>query len=1299
MTLYRRLMLMLGLFLGAVLLITLYAGDTYLRRTAEEQLLDGAERVRSVLMATRRVYHHQFIDSGLPLNGQTIGFLPAHAMNRISKDLPNWDKSGFSFNNVSDRPRNKSNLADTVEMSALAFFRANPSAQRRVSQYRDAQGHTFLHYARPIWVESYCLQCHGARAQAPESIRDRYDNAYDYKVGDLRGILSIKIPADQLESRIHSAFLSLFAGTLVLLGSLGVALAWLTLRHLSEPIATLEQSLSEVAAGHLDQRLQAMPSEFRRVAMRFNDLAESLTTEKAQHASSEERFQRLFQDAPLPLRLTSPDSTRILALNNRFIEVFGYTAEELPDIEAWWRLAYPDAEIRSEAQARWRAVTNSEGGAIEAGEYHITCKDHQVKVMQISAIRLDDGLLSAFFDVTERNRDAEALARGEIALNEAQRLGHVGSWTWDIKTDRPTWTEELFRIFGRDPSLGAVGISEVEHYFSPESWPRMAKALEAAISEGTAYAVEAELIRDDGTRRWVVARGEALRAHDGTIVELRGILQDITEIRLAERALRQSEERLRFFIEYAPASLAMFDRDMRYLAVSRRWLDDFHLAGRDIIGQSHYELFPKTEERIKLVHRRALTGEVVKIDEDRLERLDGSYLWQRWESRPWFTEDDAVGGIVIFSEDITEWKATQDRLREIQEAGIEESRKAHLAALNLMEDALAARRRAESTIDALRASELRLRMAQGAAMSGTWEWNIVNGQNYWSDEVFGLYGLRPGECEPSRDAWLASIRPEDRGMVVDAIDAAVAQHGEINAEWRVNLPNGRERWLMSRGQPRFDHTGQLTTYLGIVMDITERVRTEQALRESEKRFHDIVAASADWVWEVDVECRYTYVSESVIDLLGYAPEELLGKTPFDFMPEGEAERVRVAFEAIIARREPFRDLDNINLHKDGTTRHVQTNGMPIFDARGDLTGYRGLDRDVSEQKRAELALRESERRLLLAQEGAHVGLWDLDLRTNQVYWSPECERLYGVPHGGLRDNNEWRAMVHPDDLDRVDRITRGPLGCGEAFEVEYRLRRPTGEIIWLVSKGSAQCDENGVIAHMFGINLNITERKRAEEQLRKLSLAVEQSPASVVITNLRGEAEYVNEAFVQTSGYTPDEIIGNNQRLLHSGLTPKSTYEAMWRSLDQGMPWKGEFINKRKDGRLYTELAIISPIRQPNGQVSHYLALKEDISEKKKLARELDQYRHHLEDLVTRRTAELEAARIQADAANSAKSAFLANMSHEIRTPMNAILGLTHLLRRDGVNPHQSERLEKIDAATQHLQAIINDILDLSKIE
>jgi PAS domain S-box-containing protein len=240
-------------------------------------------------------------------------------------------------------------------------------------------------------------------------------------------------------------------------------------------------------------------------------------------------------------------------------------------------------------------------------------------------------------------------------------------------------------------------------------------------------------------------------------------------------------------------------------------------------------------------------------------------------------------------------------------------------------------------------------------------------------------------------------------------------------------------------------------------------------------------------------------------------------------------------------------------------------------------------------------------------------------------------------------------------------------------------------------------DENPPVYVAFA--RDIDDRLRMESELLKLAQAVEQSPGSIIITNLKAEIEYVNEAFLEATGYSRREVIGKNPSILHSGNTPPETFRSLWSALSRGQAWQGEFFNQDKHGREYIEHAIIAPIRNPNGKVTHYVAVNDDITEKKQLTRELDAHRHHLEDLVAERTIQLAEAREKAETANRAKSVFLANMSHEIRTPMNAIIGLTHLLQRDKPRQDQAVRLTKIESSAGHLLAIINDILDLSKIE
>lgn len=207
------------------------------------------------------------------------------------------------------------------------------------------------------------------------------------------------------------------------------------------------------------------------------------------------------------------------------------------------------------------------------------------------------------------------------------------------------------------------------------------------------------------------------------------------------------------------------------------------------------------------------------------------------------------------------------------------------------------------------------------------------------------------------------------------------------------------------------------------------------------------------------------------------------------------------------------------------------------------------------------------------------------------------------------------------------------------------------------------------------------QRKQAEEELRKLFRAVENSHNTIVITDLEGTIEYANPAFTTATGYSIEEVIGKNPRFLKSGLQDESVYSDLWDYLKHGKVWKGELCNKRKDGTLYWESATISPIKDNNGHTTHFVAVKDDITLQK-------QYKERLHR-----------AKDAAEAASNAKSDFLANMSHEIRTPMNAIIGRTRLALGGKLDPAMKSHLDMISNSADNLLALINDILDFSKIE
>ena len=264
-----------GLVIVGIMALDLFMGYRNIQAEVQEQVDRQARIVQALLMATRRVYHQQFLASGIALNAHTVGFLPAHALGRISAEFPNWLKTGLRFNNVTDKPRNPGNQADATELAAMDWFRTHPDAPDHVTETRETSGESFYHFTAPLWIEPYCLQCHGAREAAPPSIRDGYAQAYDYKVGDLRGVMSIKVPMTELQAQAMSHFAQQLGmrllGYLVLLLLLGSMMQRLVVRRL----AKLEVGTERLQQGDLTTRVALTGNdELTRLAQGFNRMAQ-----------------------------------------------------------------------------------------------------------------------------------------------------------------------------------------------------------------------------------------------------------------------------------------------------------------------------------------------------------------------------------------------------------------------------------------------------------------------------------------------------------------------------------------------------------------------------------------------------------------------------------------------------------------------------------------------------------------------------------------------------------------------------------------------------------------------------------------------------------------------------------------------------------------------------------------------------------------------------------------------------------------------------------------------------------------
>ena len=330
-------------------------------------------------------------------------------------------------------------------------------------------------------------------------------------------------------------------------------------------------------------------------------------------------------------------------------------------------------------------------------------------------------------------------------------------------------------------------------------------------------------------------------------------------------------------------------------------------------------------------------------------------------------------------------------------------------------------------------------------------------------------------------------------------------------------------------------------------------------------------------------------------------------------------------------------------------------------------------------------------------EAAQDGILLINADSGQIEdANPYLIQMLGYSHDELLGKKLWEAGAFVDVAKCIEMFKRLRLEGYVRYD-DLPLRTRAGKLIGVEFISNAyDCD--GVRVIQCNVR-NMTEQRLAEEQVRKLSRVVEQSPLAIIIANSAGEIEYVNAALVLNSGYPSNELLGQPTRMLHSGAASLTAHADLSAAVTQGSTWRGEFNSRRKNGSEFTASAVVAPIHLPDGSTSHYVAITEDVTQRKRDAQELERHRYELELLVDARTRELAAAKLAAEAGNIAKSSFLTNMSHEIRTPLGAITGLAYLIRRTQLTEQQTDWLTKLDVAGAHLLELINAVLDLSKIE
>jgi PAS domain S-box-containing protein len=941
--------------------------------------------------------------------------------------------------------------------------------------------------------------------------------------------------------------------------------------------------------------------------------------------------------------------------------------------------------------------------------------------------------VAVFSEITHRKQAEEALRASEEKYRLlAENITDV-IWILDLSENRFCYVSpSVERLRGYTPD--EVLAQDMASALTLESGQYLADVLPsrlAAFQQGDARTYVDEIAQPckDGSIVWTETTTRYVPNPTSGHLEVYGVSRDISKRKTAEESLRTSERKLKLFVEYAPAAIAMFDSEMRYIAASHRYLADYRLSVEDVVGHSHYEIFPEIPERLKEIHRRCQAGAVERGDEDPFPRVDGRTDWVRWEIRPWYEDDDKIGGILLFSEVITESVEAQIAIRE---------------------------------------SEEMLRLALEAEKAGAWRWDLRTHTVEWSDNFQSVFGFEPREIEPTPEKWPSRVHPEDLDSYRSALKHTRDHYEKIDHNFRVLWPDGSTHWMRLLSQDIDLSKGHPERLAGLVIDITDQRLAELELQTAHRQTTEILESIQDAFYTLDQDGCFTYVNQKACGLWHKQPEDMLGKNIWDVFPTGRFTNSYTYMQQALLDRQPAQ-------YESHSTLLDQWVDIHIYPSESGISVY---FQDITERKRAQEEIAQLLERFNLAAHAASLGVWDWDILQNKQDWDDQMFSLYGIQRENFAgDYAAWLDIVHPDDRARSDEIARQVQAGDKEYNAEFRIVWPDGSIHWLKEYGQVVRGEDGQAKRMIGVTYDITESKEAEEKLRaqseRLRLLADASQAfsaamanyhvildQIVrqVANTLGDICYVRilsadmQSLEMSGLYDPDLEVAEGARGLMEQLTvdvndagfgsqvfrtgepffiPHTSPAQMqentspqMRPLFDLLPIRSLIaVPMREQGNIIGVLVLLRYRDQSHAYIQDDLFLAQDLADRAAIAisrarllhqvqaelqarqmaeQALQVERDSLARRVEERTADLSLTNAELVRANRAKDEFLSTMSHELRTPLNGVLSLSESLQEGTygeVSARQHSILDVIRESGEHLLDLINDILDLSKAE
>ncbi|MCT7972049.1 PAS domain S-box protein [Laspinema olomoucense] len=764
-------------------------------------------------------------------------------------------------------------------------------------------------------------------------------------------------------------------------------------------------------------------------------------------------------------------------------------------------------------------------------------------------------------------------------------------------------------------------------------------------------------------------------------------IQNITLRKQLELNLQQKTEEIDRFFTLALDLLCIGDVEGYLRRVSLGWEKALGYTVAELEKMRIYELIhPDDLNQTDTEMNKLLDGQDVINFVNRYRHKNGSYRWIEWRSFP-------VGHLIYATaRDITESREAQEKLRH---------------------------------------SEANLAKAQEIAHIGSWEFDPVNQSTLWSEELYRIYGLEPSPIPPSLEPIHPRIHPQTPWLEQREIQDKLrcGESWELNQQ--VERPTGEIREIEVRGEPVFDRAGTLVKWIGTVHDITDRQRIEAKLRQSEAALREAQRIAHIGRWELDLKSEQLTASEEWFQMFGVDPAypESAYQAHFNAIhPEDRVQLQENLKEAVLKGISYKIDLRIIQ--GDRICRYLEARGEAVRDDRGQVIHLRGTVLDITEGKRTVLALSESEERFRTAFDYAGIGMAIVGLDGRWLKVNRAVCEIIGYGEDELLNLN-FQAITHPKDLDLdlnyATQLLRGEI---RSYQLEKRYIHKQGHFVWVLLTGSLVRTTEGEPLHFIAQIQDVSLQKQAEQILRSqmqreqvLSQFVQSIRNSLDLTTISFSAAHesgrlLGADMVKILQYFPDEALWRN-------MAEYRPFDTLPSTLDLDIPDVGnpftETLKALKPVALSgwephpndprVELLgsfgghwLILPLQMGAG-VWGALCLARNLRESPWDSTEMELLGAIANQLaIAINQAELyqqvEKAREAADRANQAKSAFLASMSHELRSPLNAILGFAQLLLSNAsLSPDLKENVAIIHRSGEHLLTLINDILDLAKIE